>query len=349
MPDSDEKDLFPPAEDFYGGDPIEKEDLSSGDSNYVEEDNADPQPPEEEAVSAEVAEETEEVADTEAKIEAEAKPEGEVEAEAKGEDSKEESAEDIRIPKTRLDHEIARRRALEARLRELEKQAPARGTQQPTSAPQEPPTFDIDTNEIKKALDKTLDGNLDDAVAALVGQFQRVGQEAYNRARTDAISDIDKTIDSVYTSRQNEQTEQQVIDNLESTYDVIRPGSDSFDQDLINEIQALRDGFLGQNYAPADALRVAADYALNMRYPQLINTPESESEPEAKPPAPETRRNPQAIKRNAEAQKAQPPAMPSGTPTDDGPGVVNLEQLTAEEYEALPESTRRRLRGDFLS
>jgi hypothetical protein len=325
---------------FLGGDPIEEEDLGA----FMGEDSDGPsgfslpkaqEPVEETEETEEVAEEQPETVES-APETAETEPEtAETEAEPK----------DIRIPKARLDQEATRRRAAEAKARELEAQLARLQGQKPG----EPPAaIKIDIGDKARTMfDKALDGDIDTANATFNEIINSIVQNTVEAVRNETMAKVPEAIQATLTS----QTLQGVIDDLENNYEMFRTGAEQFNQDLVDDTLAMQEAFIKRGYDPAQAMRKAADTALKEHYPDLFTPKAPEPVAETPPAAPKATRSPKDVQRNVTAAQQQPPELPGRQPTGDADFAQlqsRLNELSDEELDALPEATLRRLRGDFL-
>jgi hypothetical protein len=99
--------------------------------------------------------------------------------------------------------------------------------------------------------------------------------------------------------------------------------------------------YLNQGYLPAEAVRRAANAAVRVVRPELLT---ETAEPKA---AVKTRKT--NVKGNVEASNAQPPKMNQGeSGGKTSSEMVDITKLTDEEFDALPEATRARMRGDLV-
>ena len=129
-------------------------------------------------------------------------------------------------------------------------------------------------------------------------------------------------------------------------YPVLNDKSSTHDADLENEVVELMTGFQRNGMKPAAALAKAMTYM----EPRLKATlDEDEEEPGKKGLKGE--RTEKQVKKNLEALKKTPASLSTKGADSDKKGggeAKNFEKMTDEERDALPESTRARLRGDFL-
>ena len=118
----------------------------------------------------------------------------------------------------------------------------------------------------------------------------------------------------------------------------------------MDETIALQNAYLNMpnaKYTRAEAMDKAASVAMMTRgiaAPADISAAGTRQSAEDAAPAPEQKKA--AVERNVAAQNQQPPAMPSAGSTNVEP-TIDISTLTEEEFEALPEATLARLRGDL--
>jgi|DEB0MinimDraft_6_1074348.scaffolds.fasta_scaffold00012_41 hypothetical protein len=245
----------------------------------------------------------------------------------------------IQIPKSRLDKEIARKKALQNQVEELQK----RIQQQESGQPAEVTEFSFDPGDAPKQMfDKVLEGDLDSANQL----FATMLQDAVKAGVQTATQNIDLRVQDQVRTVNRAQTEQEVAEELENTYDFFRSGSETYDQGLVDEVLAIRDGFIGRGYEPADAMRQAADYVVRVNRPE--DMPQAQgAATAAREPVAQTR-NPEAVEKNIAAANQQPPTLPKSSQGTKPPASVDINALSEDEFAALPQATLARLRGDFV-
>lgn len=242
--------------------------------------------------------------------------------EPEAEASPEVKADETRIPKKRFDEINERRKAAERRLAELEAQNRA-------SDPGQYVEFDFDAKEEAYA-QKVLDGDLA-AAKEIRAEIRRAEQTAFERmAEARAVK---------VGERQKLQSELDVaIAELNTAYPIYDPNSDSYDQDVVDETLELQRGFIDRGYTPSAALRRAAEYVA------AVNGLKPEAEmatPVTVPPVPPKRAD--IGKKLAAAEKQPPKQQGRNSATE---GLVDLDSISEDEFDALPESKLRSMRGD---
>ena len=310
--------------------PEQDEDLSGldrGDNVEVEDeeelDEAPAEDPEEEPEAGEPEQESEEEPEAE---ESEAEEPEEPEAEEPEPEPAAQAEKQHSIPKYRFDEVNERRKAAERRARELERQ-------QELNDPSKAIDFDFDAKERRYA-ELVMDGDHDKALE-LRREIRQAEQTAYR----------------VMAERQAEQTRESTkeelafdtaVEELNAAYPAFDPNAEGYNKELVDEALDLHAGFLARGYTPAGALRKSVLYvaAMNGLRP-AGEEPVTPSLNEA-PKAPAKKKT--DVKAKLEAAGKQPPRQK-------GVGVagekkVDLDSMSEEEFDALPEATKARLRGD---
>lgn len=223
---------------------------------------------------------------------------------------------DIRIPKARFDEVNERRKLAEAKLQEMERQLAQ--TKAPVNA-------DLDAME-QSYMTAVLDG---DQAQAL--EIRRQIRAAEMRATQERIAQ--------YSSTTREETKaslalEATIKELQVKYPVFDETSDAFKPEYSEEALELFQTFAQK--LPRDlAMRKAVDYVVR------VNGLESP----APAPAPQPAAKPTGLKQKLEAANAQPPVVAGRSAA---PSAADILSMTDEEFDALPVSEVRRLRGDRL-
>ena len=183
----------------------------------------------------------------------------------------------------------------------------------------------------KQRNEAVLDGDLDKAAEIdeqLHAATQQIASEPIDmdalEARVEAKMELKTTLTSVFKE-----------------YPQLDTDSDVFDEDLNAEALVFQSAYLNQGYLPAEAVRRAANAAVRVVRPELLT---ETAEPKA---AVKTRKT--NVKDNVEASNAQPPKMNQGeSGGKTSSEMVDITKLTDEEFDALPEATRARMRGDLV-
>lgn len=229
------------------------------------------------------------------------------------------------VPYKRFDEVNKRRRVAEDRLKEIEDQEQTRADED-TQIP-----FDFDAKE-SEYMDAVLEGDKDKG-NALRKEIRGAEKEMYEISATKvATEQSSKTKDDI-------EFNQAALD-LQKEFNVLDAESEYFDQDIVEEVLAFTNGYLaGGQYTRIGALKKAVTQAGKI-YDLQGGTEEEVKEPEKKIKA--KKLDPDKKK---DLEKKQPP-KDDKSDEDLNPGP--MEGLTEEDFAALPESAKRRLRGDFL-
>ena len=230
-----------------------------------------------------------------------------------------ETTKEPMIPKSRLDEVLAKQKALQKKLDDM-------------SAPhiedvKEAPTYDFDTKEVEYQ-NLVLDGESAQAVKLRSEIRQAEKQQMMFEMQTK----MGQTV-----SQSQEQTDLQAKANeIQNLFPNLDENNAAYDEVKTNEVMELRDAYMMQGYAGADALQKASN--LIMGQPQITpaNNPEIKKAQQKKQQA--------NVSKKIQASESQPPAMKGQNKTDK---KVDLNVLSTEEFDALPAETLRRMRGDF--
>lgn len=236
----------------------------------------------------------------------------------------------IRVPKARLDQEIAARKALEQRLADLTKQS-KKEAEDTTSA-----SLDREIAELENKYDELLaDGETKKANeimrAIRAKERQAVelrSEQKSERARVQAVEQI--RLDTL-------------IEKLEADFPALDPDATDYDQEAVDEVMLLRGGFEKQGMTSTDALARAVKY--------VLGTPAKKAAAdEPKKGLGDGRRQSQT-KKNLDAEKRIPGRVDRVGVDSDRRGENRSQDVTnmsEEEFNSLPESTKARLRGDLV-
>jgi hypothetical protein len=271
------------------------------------------------------------------------------------EETVEEKPKGIRVPKFRLDAVTARAKAaeqraqeLEARLAALEEQSKApQATQQ-----QAPQKSAAETHaELMDSYDERIaeaiaEGNSKEASKLM--RESRMAQESYfNEQMTSRFQETTQQATRQATSQAQEAARMEsILDQLEEQFPVFAEGSEEYNQEVNDKVLEVQQAYIKAGRAPSDALVEA----VNLVLPSFGYGSDNEPRTPAAPKAVESRKT--DVKKNIAAAKQQPPDVSNIGEDSDTAGVqstgINVLDLTEEEFDALPESKKAELRGDFV-
>jgi hypothetical protein len=325
--------------DVMPGAERDTEEVAAVDMNFGlgEEPVQEEEEPEEEVVAETEEEPVAEVEEPEAEEESE-EPVAEVEeAEepvAEAEPEPEPEKKDHMVPKSRLDEVLQKQKALQKQLEDMKK------AQQP--AENAPDPYDFDSKE-KEYMNLVLDGKEADAV--------RLRQEI--RTAEKASLQFEMTEQMQQTVQHNAQATalQAAANELEANFPVFDQNSESYNESYTQEVIGLRDAFIMQGFDAVDALSKAANFVLTTN--NLV-APEPTTSTLDAPAAPKQKAVDEVAKKRAEVSKklkaaeAQPPELPGESSAARGEKAVDVSTMSEDEFNALPEATIKRLRGDIL-
>ena len=338
---------------YVGGEPDpdleEEEELDRGDT-LVDEMTAEPSEEEGEEEGEEEPEEGEEEGEEEPEEEGEG--EGEEEPEEEGEGEGEEEPEEVEeeapkptpnIPKHRFDEVNNRRKAAEAKTKQLEEElARLRGEAS------EAEKFDFDTKE-EEYMSAVVDGDFAMAKARR-SEIRRAEQDVYQArsaiTKQEAIQQTQADLDF-----------QTAVAELESQYPQFNYRDESsYDEQATQEALQLFRAYSNMGtLPPGECMRQAVDLMASKYGYKPVEAsegeqeqePEQEQEQEQEPaPKPKKRKPPRHRVNKKAAAQSQPPLPSAGVPGDSQSS--NITTMTEDEFDALPEAKKAELRGDLV-
>ncbi len=232
------------------------------------------------------------------------------------------------VPKSRLDEVLAKQKALQKQLDDLQTAK--------VEAVTEAPEYDFAAKEAEYQ-QFVLDGESEKAIA--------LRTEIRNAEKQQIMFEVQQTTTQNIQQSTEAQSLQAKAAELEAQYPVFDVNSAEHDPDLLKEALDLRDAFMIQGYDGAYALDKAVNTTLTLKKPELLQT----EAPKVDPKVAEINKKKQTAKVSAkiEASQQQPPAMKGEGAAQRGDKPIDLNKLSEKEFSALPEETLKRLRGDF--
>ena len=322
-----------------GADPMEQEeslDLNFMDEEVVEETVAELEEPEVETEETKAEEEAEveeaQVEETEAQAEEEPEVEAEVEEETVAE-VEEPVAEPKKhmVPKERLDAVLAKQKALQKQLEELQAQN--------TPVQNAPEPYDYDTKEAEYQ-EFILDGET--AKATALRKEMRAAEKA------EIQFEMEQKMGQTVEHSQQATVLQQAAAELESTFPVFDQHSETFNADATQEVVDLRDAFITQGYQPVDALSKAANFVIKDHGFADADPESALAAPAVTKPVDEVAKKRANNQKKLKAAQSQPPELPGESSSSHGEAVPDMSTLSEEEFNALPAATLKRMRGDIV-
>ena len=344
----------PEVDIFLGGEREEEEEIEGdrGDALAGEE----PETPEgqdeddgEESEEQDDGEEPEEQDDGE-EPEADAAESDDADEQGDGDEGEEEDdgnrpTQNQRIPKQRFDQVNERRKSAEAerdalreRLERLEVQMNGRAEEDGSEQP-DAPQFDFKAKELEY-MELVADGEFEKAY--------ELREEIRSAEREQVRSEMAQLPQQAAQLTREQQSYLTEVARLEQSYaEFDSESTETYREDLVNDVLALKDALVeSRGWGNARALREAASRVARME--GLAARGEEGDGEEVETPAPkaEPKQRPADVKAKAKAAKQQPPKMETGSVSTEKP--VDVTSMSDEEFDALPEATKAKLRGDLV-
>lgn len=249
------------------------------------------------------------------------------------------------IPKARFDEQLgkerAAREAAERRTAELEAQAvhnkQSLDVQQAIIAVSELRVQErkalVDGDEEKAAKLSAEADALNRQISAV--EFQRLAESVAGKASEDMRMDM-------------------TLEHLEETYPALRIGDDAYDQDLVDDILDKQAGLMErERLSPSKALAKAAQQIMSRQVAKADPAPAADDPvdpPKGLGAAKDGERKAAAVAKNLDVK--QPGNIKDIGMASDKAGqstaVPSASAMEFDEFSALPESTRAKMRGDFV-
>ena len=270
-----------------------------------------------------------------------------LEGEDKGDDKPEKKETTNRIPVKRFNEAVAKERsrteAAERRAAELEKQIKQVGHSENLQQ------LEQDIEAIEDKLESArLDGNKDKA--------RELSKELRMKERQISVAESTRMSSAAKDQAREEIRLDMTIDKLEGQYPVLNERDEAFDQDIVDLVLATqRDLINRERMAPAKALEEATKKVMHKVMPANSDGVKPEAEEAdtgglkgAK--GTEGRKEAQ-VKKNIDTANKQPASMKESGMDSDKAGqakkLANAQDMSYEEFSALPEATKAKMRGDF--
>lgn len=227
------------------------------------------------------------------------------------------------VPKSRLDEVLAKQKALQKQLEALQSEQ-----QDPAEAPE---AYDFDAKE-EEYMNAILDGN-----AAKAKQLRK----EMRQAEKDALEyQMAQKVQQTTSHDRNVTALQQAASEIEAAFPVFDQSSPDFNKEYTDEVVELRDAFMSKGRNAVESLTKAVEYVV--RSYNLDAMGDSTPEPKAQ----QTKKR-RTVADKVKVARSQPPAARGeGTATRKSPTIDPL-QMSDDEFNALPEATLKRLRGDL--
>ena len=235
------------------------------------------------------------------------------------------------VPKSRLDEVLAKQKALQKQLDDMNKQKAA---EEKATAPE---AYDFDEKEVEYQ-NLVLDGETQKAVA--LRREMRAAEKA----------EIEFELREEVTQTVKQDREMSALHKaamaMQEAYPIFDANSESYDEELTNEVVELRNAFISNGYDVVDALSKAAKFVV--RDNGLDIEEEATTKPSIGQPVDEVAKKRKEVSRKLKAAQAQPPELPGESAANFGEKSTEVANMTEEEFNALPEATLKRLRGDII-
>lgn len=143
-----------------------------------------------------------------------------------------------------------------------------------------------------------------------------------------------------------------LIERMENDFPALNPDDEAYDQELVDEVVLLRTGFEKSGMSSSAAITKAIKYVMGAAAKADAGAEDEPAKEKGLGADKKEARRKDQLKKNLDASDKQPAKLTdSGLDSHKKGGsaaTAKASELTNEEHAALPESTRARMRGDFI-
>lgn len=258
------------------------------------------------------------------------------------------------IPKARFDEAVNKEREArenaEARARELEQRLHALNAEdrERVEAGAQVEALEIKAAELTtKYSELLLDGQKEEAA--------KVMAELRKTERSIAAIESERKTGQIVNQRLESERTKLVVAKLESDHPQFNPDSEQYDDDLVQMVLMLQARYVQQDKLSQSAAMEKAASSVLKKF-NMVSAPDDadDKKVEKKPDLAAEKaaqRTKEAVKKSVDAAKSQPASSKDVGLDSDALGekrLPDVSKMSADEYDALPESTKARLRGDTL-
>lgn len=233
------------------------------------------------------------------------------------------------VPKSRLDEVLAKNKELTAK---LEAEQKARESRQPEKKEGEQP-FDFDAKE-EAYMQAVIDGEKEKALA--IRKEIRAAEKA--AMQQTAAAEQGQNSEAVALAA--------AAAVIEENFPQFVKGSEKYNEEATMRVVKMRDALIAQGSNAVEALNEAVDFVVK-KY-GFDEDLEPETKTDTKVVNLDEKRK-KDVEKKVDAHKRQPPEIKGeGERTRQKEEHNAVAEMSDEEFNALPEATKRRMRGDFL-
>ena len=198
----------------------------------------------------------------------------------------------------------------------------------------EAPKYEFEVKEAEYQ-QLVLDGEAEKATA--------LRTEIRNAEREQTMFEVQQKMGQTVQQSQEAIQLQTTAQLIQEQYPILDENSQDYNKEMADEVIDLRDAFIVQGYQASDALTKATKYVMAGNTPE----PAQEAAPSKSNGAVVQKKKKATVKKKIEASQSQPPDLQGQGNAERGEGTLDVNALSEDEFNALPEETLRRLRGDF--
>ncbi len=243
--------------------------------------------------------------------------------------------EQPRIPKDRFDDVNNKRKAAEEERDRLRQQLEA--LQERNEEPEQP-AYDYKAKD-KEAVDAILEGDTE--------KYDAIQDEIRASLREEILNEARKIARQEGGQVREEMTFEETGAKIEQDYPEFSDSSETYSEEARNELLELYVGYARTgNYTKAQALERAAEKAARIYGYKPLSQRDDSGLAESADNVVNIRKP--DVKKKTKAANSQPPELASKAKGVSEEAKIDFSSMSDEEFESLPEETKRRARGDIV-
>ena len=250
--------------------------------------------------------------------------------------AKEKGGKEPKIPKSRLDQSIRKQRQAEQRANELETELAELRRSAAEAARPKALTSDEIKAKMAEANEALIGGDTEKAAAIQAELFGALTPQAPAEVESSAPVDLAAQVEERIEFKAT-------VKELYARYPELDENHELFDEDLGAESVELQRSYMNRGFTMVEATRKAAEAVAKLND---LDDRQAEKTPAAVPSRDKALQAAKTAEKVTKATKAPPPL--SGKTNGEGSDKININELSDDEFMALPESVRNKMLGVTL-
>ena len=260
------------------------------------------------------------------------------------------------IPKWRFDQKVKQLRTAQEQL--ASNRAPAADAEAPAPLDMATIKANADPDLVAKHADAVMDGKTDEAASLMNQILDGALQSGMSALIPSITAEVTRNVTAGVVSTVDKDSSDRAFDSavaeVNEAYDFTDPKSDNYDKAFMDDALIFMAGHQANGETAAAAVYLATEQAIKIHKPEMLKPADANADAaQAAKDLVAQRKQEKATEaraKNAKAAKQQPADTndeSQSSRSEAQSNVVDVDTLSDDEFDALPESTKAQLRGDF--